>query len=729
MRVKSALKTRVSAKSLTILLLCGVPNAAEAADSGSGKAVLAPSAASSAADPQSAPSPDSPDASTRTGGTDIIVTALKRSESAQRLPAAISVISSDTLAKRGIVDLKGVENLVPSAKMNTENSVVQIFIRGAGSPLDYTWIPTSVGANIDGGPQCRFCVSGAFYDIQRVEVLPGPQGTLYGSSAIGGVVNILTNRPTQTLSTDLTLEYGNYNTTHATLVQNVPITSDWAIRGAVDYYDNDGFNNNGTYDQHSIAARLSTQFTSGTLTGFLTGSYYHNRARPSPTPYVPYPNGDAYTYPANDPFTGLSNSIGFLRQENFIGSGQFDLSLGNVTISYIPAGLHVTHADLNSILGLQATTNYTINQFSNELRVNGGSGRLKWLAGLFQLWNHSKEDNILGPNFAGYIVDTTNKSYAAYGQLTYSVTDKLRLTAGARESRDTLDSPGSFAVYPIFPSFAQGLIPFKYSNAWNRFGWKLGGEFDAARTSMLYFNVQTGFNPGTFQQSPGIQGQTVQPQTMLGYTAGVKNRFFDGRLRLNAEAFYYDYKNLLINNLDLGRGVLVTYNIDKAHIKGVEATLAATPVDGLDLTANVGYLDARIAQFVLDSGNGAGPVSYAGYQLPFAPTWTVTLGAQYTHELVSGWSLRGGVNTYLSSSYWGVFDHSGNLLQDAYSKTDLNLTLTSPNGRWDITGYAKNLENVATQGPGATTGKPYPYAGVTYVSAPRQYGVKLHIKI
>lgn len=664
------------------------------------------------------------------GLADIVVTAQKRSESAQRLPAAVSVMSSELLAARGVVDVKGVENLLPSAKLNIENSAVQVFIRGVGSQLDFTWIPASVGVNLDGAALCRYCASGAFYDVQRVEILPGPQGTLYGSSAVGGVVNILTNRPTKDFSTDLMLEYGNYNTTHATLVQNIPVTSNWSVRAAADYYDNDGFNNNGTYDQHSIAARLSSLYESGNFSAFVTGSYYHNRSKPSPTQYAPFPAQGAYYFPATEvataflyPPNGLPYDAARAVDENYIGSGQFDWTVGDVTISYIPAGLHVTRTDDRNVAGFIQTFDVKIDQFSNELRISGDSDRLKWIGGLYQLWNHSRQDRVFGPNFAGEYVDSHNESFAAYGQGTYSVTDAARITLGARVSRDKLRADNSEVVFPT-ATFGRGTIPFTYRNKWDRFGWKVGGEYDLAPNSLLYAAVQTGFNPGTFRTSVGTQGTTVDPQKMLGYTAGIKNRFLDGRLRFNVEGFFYDYKKLPVNAIDFASGILTTLNAPKVHIKGIQADFAAAPFQGLDLSAGLGYLDAKFKEF--SAGPAGGVVDYAGFQLPYAPKFTATLGAQYSYDLAHGGSVKARVDAYISSSYWDIFTHTSNLRQGSYSKTDVSLTYYAPSGKWDIGAYGKNLENTASHAASGETGRPFPFAGAVYVEAPRQYGVRLH---
>jgi iron complex outermembrane receptor protein len=223
-----------------------------------------------------------------------------------------------------------------------------------------------------------------------------------------------------------------------------------------------------------------------------------------------------------------------------------------------------------------------------------------------------------------------------------------------------------------------------------------------------------------------VEGQAVDPQTMLGYTAGMKNLFLEGRLRFNVEGFYYNYKNLLVNSLNFNTGILSTNNAPDTHIKGMQIDLDATPIRNLQLTASLAYLDAKFTEF--EAGVPGDVTNYAGYQLPFAPDFTSTLGARYSFELAGNGTLRPGVSTYITSSYWTIFSHTSNLYQPSYTKTDLNLTYYSPDERWDIGGYVKNLENTASQGVGSESGRPYPYAGAAYFDAPRQFGVKLHVK-
>ena len=712
-------------KHLSVVVLAALSSAALGAPEGS-----TPDESSSG---QSQPS-----ASTDETGslTEIIVTAQKTSASAQRTPAAISVILGQDLVANGITDVKAAEALLPSTKLAVENSAVEAFIRGVGSSIDLTYVAESVAINLDGIYLPRFAATSAFFDTQRIEVLPGPQGTLYGRSAVGGAINVVTNKPAQETSTDVTVEYGNYATKHATLVENVAISPNWSVRGALDYLDNSGYNNDGTYSTDAIAARLSSLYVSGDFSGLISGSYSENRVRPSPTQYVPYPNGNAYNFPTYDSFTagiyppnGIALGDTHGRYENSFLSGQFDWNLGPVTLSYIPGAVRSISNDDRSVAAYFFPVQLSVQEFSNELRVSGSaSSDLSFVGGLYQLWNKSYVGSVFGPNFSGGNINTRADSYAAYGQGTYSLTDRARLTVGARLSRDDLSAGDSVLFYPIFPTFSRGSVPFAYSNDWKRVGWKVGGEYDVTSASLLYAAVQTGFNPGTFTGTLPNPSTSVEPQSMIGYTAGLKNQFWDGRVRLNLEGFLYNYKDLIIQTDNFETGVTSLLNAPRVRITGAQLDFAIAPVKELKLSASVGYLDAQIREF--SAGISAATlVNYAGYQLPYSPPYTASLNGEYTFKLGSRGSLSLRASSYISSAYWAIFSHTSNLRQDGFSKTDVSMTYYAPNSKWDVALHANNLENVATIASVGETGRPYPYAGVAYVERPRLYGVRFHFKV
>ena len=673
---------------------------------------------------------------------EIVVTAQKKSESAQRAPAEISVITADELVDRGIDSPRAFENLVPSAKFNVEGNATQLFIRGVGSGVDVPWVPEAVALQLDGVALPRYASSIGLYDLQRVEVLPGPQGTLYGSSSIGGIVNVLTNRPVNTLQSDALLEFGDYGYKHATVVENVPVSPDWSLRGAVNAEYRDGYANNGSDNENALAARLSSLYAPRD-TGFslyLTGNYYLNHYEPSPTQWYPYPNGRAYDFPPTAlisaffyPPAGYPLDQARSRVEIYQLAAQMDWDTGPVTLSYIPGLLRSLTNGVSSprvIAGFPQALDIDLDQFSNEFRLaNSRPGPLTWLAGVFQSYMKDPSYDLLGPNLGAYDVTSYQRNYAAFAQGTYSVTPSTRLTLGGRYSKDEVAAgSNSVVIYPIKPTYSQGRAPIAFDQSWNRFDWKAGAEQDLTDNSMLYGNVQTGFNPGTFQAKLPDPSAEIQPQKMLGYTVGVKNLFFDARLKVNVEGFLYNYKDQIIQSIDLATAGSYLYNAPRSQIKGVQVDAALAVTSTFKLYANVGYLDATFSEFTAPLQGGT-IANLAGYQLPFAPTASGSVGAQETVPLGGRGSLVFRVDSYITSSYWELFSHAGGVNQPGYTKTDLSGTYHSPDDSWDIGLWAKNLENTAVATAGAQTGDPSPYAAAVFVEPPRTFGVRFHVRL
>lgn len=672
---------------------------------------------------------------------EIVVTAQKKSESLQRSPAAITVVTSQDLIDRGVEDIRAAEVFVPSTKTNVEGTATQVFIRGVGKQFDEVRVPDAVGTMLDGVLIPQHATGVGLYDLHSMEVLPGPQGTLYGSSAIGGVIIIQSNRPTKEEETSVLAEFGNYAFKHVTIVQNVPIDADWSVRGAFDGSYHYGYNNNGTYNDNSSSVRLSSLYApaDGPLSIYLSGSYFVDHYRQSPSQYAPYnalPGGNAYDFPPTDPSTanfyppdGAYNNISHNEIQISEITGELNWDLGGATLSYHPGFLREANPGLNTsvVAGFYEPQYRFITQYTNELRLSSESQQpLSWLVGLYQLYNNTYEGATFGPNLTGYTGNNYWKTYAAFGQATYSMTSSTRVTLGLRGSRDSLSTPNQTAVYPILPDFSAGIVPYSFNKAWNKLNWKVGVEQDLSANSMLYAKVETGFNPGTFQGNLPNPAQEVQPQTMVGYTLGIKNLLFDSRLKVNLEAYFYDYKNQIIQAPDLQTGASLLFNAPKSQSKGIELDTAYSLTSTTKIHANVGYLNAEFKDFSAATGIGV-LQDYAGYQLPFSPTWTGVVGAEQTFNLGDPGSLALRVDSYLSSSYWALYSHTSDMYQSSYTRTDASLTYRSPGDAWELALWGKNLENTPILSTGGATGRPYPFAAATYVDPPRTYGVRISV--
>jgi iron complex outermembrane recepter protein len=721
----NSMKKFLSATALTQIALCGQANAAQAEAS----ATAAEPAA--AQNERSAPVRASQEASAGSQLEDIIVTAQKRDETAQRAPVAITVVSQDELTSRGVTDITRMNSLLPSARFNIEHDIALLYIRGVGTGFSNSMVKESVGIQLNGVYNPLYATGGAMFDVARVEVLKGPQGTLYGRAAIGGIAAITSNRPSMKQEMDASLEVGNYGLMHFTGALNAPLGNDVALRGAVDVHRHGGFNSNGTENRRAAAGRVSLLATpSDDLSIYLWGQYYRNRYRGSVIVYRPGIETNLRNVPDFDPNgipfygpPGLDNRSGLANNKVAQAGAQIDKTVGDVEITYIPGYVWNHEVATLIVTGLAVPVDHEGKQLTNELRFgNASPGNLKWLFGLYQFHNsnHSFYTPGLdrqgrGIDLAGADIKHKTDAYAVFGEGTYSVTDGLRFTLGGRYSHERTKTTDAKLTAPT-------IIPFAFNQSWQHFDWKVSAEADVGPRSMVYANVQTGFNPGQFEASFPNQGAEVGAQKMLGFTAGSKNRFLDNRLQLNLELFYYRYTDQILLAFDVFTSAARAFNAPRSKSYGAELS-SVWAVDGntqINLTA--GYNKAQITDFV------TGTRDYSGLTLPHAPKLTIQAGFQRLFPLASGASIKLSANSYFSSGFWAQFEHPEGAYQKRYTKTDVNLSYRSVDERFEIGLWVRNLENRNVLSQASIFAGSGPFAAGVLLEAPRTYGLRTSVK-
>lgn len=684
------------------------------------------------------------DAAESAGGLEeVIVTAEKRSVSSQKVASAVTAVTGEMMADLGITDLRGMAALTPSVRFVTESNAAQQFIRGIGSNLDFAWVPEAISYNVNGVPITRFASLTTMFDVERVEVLPGPQGTLYGGNAGGGVVNLTSRRPVHETDASATVEVGNYGRLLTTLVGNVALGEHWSARAAVNVSRHDGYMKAGTQDiddEKAVSGRVSALYDANDGFSFYAwANFYRNRARMPSTPFLPLQNpSNPWQMPAFGPPFAIPGLVSYPANDLASGRGKFNAftagaqaewHLDGMTVSYLPSALVYTDHDLRIIGGFQQTFDIGIHAYTQELRVvSDTDGPLQWLGGVYWRQNTFQHDYVFGPYLGGAHVPGRDRSVAAYGQATYAIAETTRLTAGGRLTRDEKQAGDAWGRYPTCApplycsdgKFVEGRLPFDFKHTWSRFDWKLGIEHDLAEKSMLYATIQTGYNAGTFNPVPttAIFNNLVRPQTLTSYTVGSKNRFNDDRIELNAEVYLYDYKDLILQAYSVANGNTAYFNAPKTKITG--ADLSAKMQLGADTTISigVGLLNARLKEF------NTGGKSFSGARLMYSPTLTANATLRHAFHLGTG-ELVGLVSSRHESGYWSgdSFDHATNpeLWQGAYTMSDASLTYEPDNGKWTLGLWAKNLENKAIKAASAPIA---PGFGATFLEPPRTYGVR-----
>ncbi|HEX7784464.1 MAG TPA: TonB-dependent receptor [Sphingobium sp.] len=691
------------------------------------------------------------------GIADIVVTAQKRSENLQKTPAAITSLAGAALTERGITTLLSVQELVPGVRFQQDANNVQLFIRGVGANLDFANVQPSIAFNSNGVFIPREGTSVGFYDVDRIEVLPGPQGTLYGRSAIGGTVNLSFKRPEFKDAVSGTIEAGNYTYAHGTLIGNFAASSTVAARVAVDYAHRDGFEHSGSDSKDDISARLgllwkpndavsvywwgytaqkngnvpnlvnkgsrATYDANGNLTGFV----YDENAYLTANPYDDErPGALAVTAPFGQPSAATQH------YSNWVTGAQIDIKLGDhVTLTDIPGYFSLNQRLDHFWLGVLPVFNrQEYRQFTNELRLAGDTDRLNWLVGFYGY--HTEQPGLAivgttaGPNgpaipgtpfpfYASHVLNNRLEGIAGFGQLTYKIVDGLHLTAGGRYGVDSTKANGI--------SVADQVTPYTFDHTTHRFDYKIGAQYDLAAQIMLYAQYQTGYQPATFNEIANTPGQSnlVKTGTLSSIVGGFKARFFNNTLQVNDEAFYSVYTDLTQQAYDASKLFNPIFNAGKVTIPGNQLDIVWQPTRDDRINLSVGYIHARNKDFVTPDGQ-----NFNGLAPPYAADWTIGGGFGHDFQMRSGY-LHAAANGYYESRYWADYVHNLGVRQDPYVKLDANLTYYSNNGRWNVGAWGRNLTNEVTIAATAAAGIPGPATAA--LAAPRTYGVRVGLTL
>jgi iron complex outermembrane receptor protein len=685
---------------------------------------------------------------------DVTVTAQKIAQPASKTPLSLTAVSGENLRSAGVTNAVGLTELIPNVQIapGTAGST-DISIRGIASSNTTEVGDPAAAFHIDGVYLGRPQSAGAaFYDLERVEVLRGPQGTLYGRNATAGAINLITNKPAKTRAGEANLTLGNYNLRNFEGMLNLPVSEQFALRAVLSSTQRNGFLNTAGApnnfsknrdDADNLSARVHGLLTFNADTRLLltVDTSQNKGAGPGTVPLATYQNqrGSAQR-------TSLTNVNEGLRDDRSAGfSAEFTTLTGIGEFTYLGAHRSFDRATLSSTNSTSSFTDSDFSQTSHELRLaSSGQGDLSWLAGLYLYKEKGNIDaaftnpalaNQFGPGNPGvrFIQDPVNStSNAVFGQATYRVNPSLRLTAGLRTTSDEKSRDGR--TTNLAGTFNSPALVNKANVSYRQTTWKLGADYDLSRSALAYANLATGYKAGGYFDGSNARGDnTYRPELLTSFEVGVKGRFLDNRLRLSAAIFNYDYKDLQIsyvtvNPLSNQIGTITT-NAARAKSTGLEVEAKLAVSDSGTVNIGLGLLNAKYKEFVFPAIAGR-PVAidYAGKRLDQAPDATLSLG--YTHDWVldSGAAVTASFGTRFSSSY--VLSNFAvaqpvQYTQKSFTRSDINLTYTAPREKWFVQAYARNLEN-----KNVMTG--FAFSSLTgsnvYLSEPRTFGVRAGVK-
>ncbi len=678
------------------------------------------------------PPPAAPNSATSL--SEIVVTAQKQQSTAQTVPAAIVAADASLIQSMQIMTTNDLTTIAPSLQLTPVRDQSAIFIRGIGQGVIGVNSDPYVAFNLNDAYLPAQVTNIAFYDLDRVEVLYGPQGTLYGRNALSGIINVFSRRPTFDFGSSADIEYGNYATVNGTAVLNVPLSPTLAARLAVNRTSHSGYISNGTQDDDTNGGRLSLLYQPNATTSALLVAAISHSTGFGQGEFVNKPALACgfFCYPFNASALGINAHATIYSVSLEVSSQVTDgVTIGDVAAYSSDRNDQTLLLALGPLASPNPTTSPSATNFdnySNEFKINASFGRLDLVTGLYGYYTDSNgfieakfyktgPFSLVGP--AHVISDGA----ALYEQLTYHATDSLRVTSGVRYSYDKRDFSGSNSS---FPGGVQ-TVTQTYANSYGRSRPDFKGtiEYDVAPRSMAYGTVATGYNAGGFSTSPIAPGSTVAapfaPTTALAFAVGDKNRFFDNQLQLNVELFYNRYKDYQVSARSPVTGQTTVYNAALAITKGVQVDFEWKPRKDDDLTVGVGLLDGKESQLVLPPPLNT---NYSGLDLPFAPHATVNASFSHTQRMGNIGQVEARVSGRYVSREWLQYTHANGLLNDAYAVMDASLTYRRrEDGRWSIGLWGRNLTNTETYVFGSAPAVPGPALGSPY--QPRTYGVRL----
>lgn len=808
----------------------------------------------------------------------ITVTAQRREETLQDAAIPINAATGAELAQAGVVDATTLGKVAPALYVTAGGGAnAGYFIRGVGNFTNNGYTSPAVAFNLDGVYIGRpSSTISSFLDLNRVEVLKGPQGTLYGRNSTGGAINVIPNTPVLgELSGSVSGLIGNYDAVQATAVLNMPIGDNTAIRLAGTVNQRDGYNSDGTNDADDMAFRAQIYTELGDNVDIRIAGDYSTQKGIGPgttvvgqyglvPPFVPgrldnpvpgwifnpapadvsAPHTGLHTGPANMYLDGLTGAPLFspfvdftfpFRNDKYWGiNAEVNVDLGGADLTIIPAYRKSSLDNQFNGPPFKAAINQdTAEQFSVEARLSGEVGPLEWLLGGYYF-----DEQVVGTNsfnqfstVAHNTFDSQSESLAAFARATFHVSDDLRLVGGVRytdESR-SIDAfatatagvcfftpnpgPPNCSHLPTLPNgltlaetladldpalFPGGPAPFLMADPANNFdpngpngvgqlftfGPLLGGgpagvgaflaitpnttqrtggdseftfraaiEYDVTPDSLLYASFENGFRAGGFNLSFG--NEEYDPEFIDAFTIGSKNRFFDDRLELNIEAFYWKYSGQQLAALgtdDNGNNSFFTRNVGESSIKGVDVDFQVAVTDTTLFRGAVQYLDATYDSFefnVIDLSDGpdGDPLNFllpvtgcqttqlgaqpdpdrsfdidcSGMQALNAPKWTASFGIQQTVELSGDLLLIGNVDGRYQGSREVGFNYIPEGRAPSSFTIDASLTLTEDDAGFSVTAFVQNLTDEAIPalvqlGSGNVVG--------TNFQPPRTYGIR-----
>lgn len=697
---------------------------------------------------------------------EIIITAQKREQNLQDVSLAVSAFTGDELDNKGIDSGADLQFLVPSLTIGPSPwGPAQVTLRGVGAENVFPGGDPGVPIHIDGHYiQASSYILQDFLDVERVEVLRGPQGTLYGRNAIGGSVNIITKRPTDTFEGYASVDVGNYNKRLFQAVVSGPLSDNVRGRLVASNEKRDGFIENlssigaqdlANSDYTSVRGSLEIDLTDN-IQVFASAYYFDDSANSTVAilaqdypayadfivdPYVAL--GVSGNISASDPRkVTLSNPSDDVYDKAKGVSLDLDWDLGDMIFrslsSYNESDKRI-QVDLSGsdVVINEEDDTHIYETFSQEFQlISGEDSKAQWI---LEAFFYDENSNVLQQLELNNLFDITGpldpivipveidaSSLGVFGQVDYPITDQLSVIAGLRYNKDKKDVFSGLFI-PAFGLVAEDGGPITTSDEsdeWSKSTGKIGLNYQLSDDLLLYVSYSNGYKSGGYNLT---QADSYAPETVEAFEAGMKSVWFESRIQTNVSAYYYDYTNKQEFTRDPIVGTTNLINSGKASVYGIEAEMSARITEGLSIDSSISYTEAEYDEFFSEdeSAPELGFQDLAGNQLPRIPEWKAYLGVQYQWLLEDNGELIFRVDSSWSDKQYSTYFNRSRDELGGYNRTNMRIAWESATGEWEAELYGLNLDDDNDKSNHFHAGGLVGFAVWTQYLSPRTYGLKV----
>ena len=678
---------------------------------------------------------------------DIVVTATRREERLQDIPVTVTALTAETLSASGVDQMRSLTEVVPAYTGGRNISSHNPAIRGIGSIGVSAGDESNIATYIDGVYQPdAYSNFIELVEVERVEVLRGPQGTVFGRNATGGLINVITPDPSFQTRGRVAARYGRTRNDAADYDLRAYITTGLTNQIAVDfaglYRENEDYIEDLVRGGHiggsriiNLRSKLLFRPTENANI-ILTGEYFDRRSEE--TAVQPFENNTAgRTYPGVILPTGPWQAS--LTEEPALDAERYNVSLRTefefegvdleTTTGYMDSTVYqLSDSDATNIFLAQVPVTTKVESFSQEIRLlSNGDGPLNWIVGAYAFWLDASQDidvqNARGPGTP--VVHTRlqpeleTTSYAGFAEGTYEITESLFLTAGGRYTDEKRE----------FRQRVNGnQLPFGTAKkSFNKFTYRLAVRYEIADNANIFASYGTGFKSGVFN-SVGTSPIATDPENVKAAEVGIKADPLPW-LRTNLSIYHYDYEDLQAQARDAGGALYVLQNAADAEIYGGELEITAAATPDLNLRAAAAYTHGEYSRFpaaqtfvpLPTGGNSVQPNDVAGKQIVRAPRYTFNVGGDWSHDLAGGRLTLAG-NVFHSARVY--YDFLNLFAQKSYTLVNGELSWRSPDERWRLSLFATNITNAKV----AQMLRPGPLGTDLFYERPRRVGIGAELK-